>query len=73
MKVGIRRDGDDMGAMVFMAESFCPSAKVFREVFSGYMQALDVAEQRQGDNLKEALTREDKPQRKIGFVTSYSK
>ena len=73
VKVGIRRDDDDMGAMVFMAESFCPSAKVFREVFSGYMQALDVAEQRQGDNLKEALTREDKPQRKIGFVTSYSK
>ena len=28
---------------------------------------------KQGDNLKEALTREDKPQRKIGFVTSYSK
>lgn len=72
VKVGIRRDGDDMGAMVFMAESFCPSAKVFREVFSGYMQALDIAEQRQGDNLREVLTREDKPQRKIGFVIGQS-
>lgn len=72
VKVGIRRDGDDMGAMVFMAESFCPSTKVFREVFLGYMQALDVAEQRQGDNLKEICHRDDKPRRKIGFVTSYS-
>ena len=72
VKVGIRRDGDDMGAMVFMAESFCPSTKVFREVFLGYMQALDVAEQRQGDNLKEICNRDDKPRRKIGFVTSYS-
>lgn len=72
VKVGIRRDGDDVGAMVFSAESFCPSAKVFRQVFAGYMQALDVAEQRQGDNLKEVLSRDDKPRRKIGFVTSNS-
>lgn len=72
VKVGIRRDGDDMGALVFSAESFCPSAKVFRQVFSGYMQALDVAEQRQGDNLKEVLSRDDKPRRKIGFITSHS-
>ena len=36
------------------------------------MQALDIAEQRQGDNLREVLTREDKPQRKIGFVIGQS-
>lgn len=69
VKVGIRRDGDDVGAMVFSAESLCPSARIFRQVFAGYMQALDVAEQRQGDNLKEVLSRDEKPRRKIGFVT----
>ena len=72
VKVGVRRDSDETGSLVFSAESFCPSAKVFRQVFSGYMQALDVAEQRQGDNLKEILNRNDKPRRKIGFITSSS-
>lgn len=71
VKVGIRRDGEDMGALVFCAESFCPSAKVFRQLFSGYLQALDVAEQRQGDNLRDVLSRDDKPRRKIGFITNY--
>lgn len=72
VKVGIRRDGEDMGALVFCAESFCPSAKVFRQLFSGYLQALDVAEQRQGDNLRDVLSRDDKPRRKIGFITNHS-
>jgi hypothetical protein len=61
-----------MGALVFCAESFCPSAKVFRQLFSGYLQALDVAEQRQGDNLRDVLSRDDKPRRKIGFITNHS-
>ena len=72
VKVGIRRDGEDMGALVFCAESFCPSAKVFRQLFTGYLQALDVAEQRQGDNLRDFLSRDDKPRRKIGFITNNS-
>ena len=72
VKVGVRRDSDEIGSLVFSAESFCPSAKVFRQVFSGYMQALDVAEQRQGDNLKEILNRDEKPRRKIGFITGSS-
>lgn len=72
VKVGVRRDSEDIGSLVFSAESFCPSAKVFRQVFSGYMQALDVAEQRQGDNLKEMLNKNEKPKRKIGFITSRS-
>ena len=72
VKVGVRRDSEDIGSLVFSAESFCPSAKVFRQVFSGYMQALDVAEQRQGDNLKEMLNKSEKPKRKIGFITSRS-
>ena len=72
VKVGIRRDGEDMGALVFCAESFCPSAKVFRQLFSGYLQALDVAEQRQGDNLRDVLSRDDKPRRKIGLISNHS-
>ena len=43
VKVGVRRDSEEVGSLVFSAESFCPSAKVFRQVFTGYMQALDVA------------------------------
>ena len=72
VKVGVRRDSEEVGSLVFSAESFCPSAKVFRQVFTGYMQALDVAEQRQGDNLKEILNKNEKPRRKIGFITSSS-
>jgi hypothetical protein len=73
VKVGVRKDSEDVGALVFSAESYCPSAKMFRQVFSGYMQALDVAEQRQGDNLREMHDLKDKPRRKIGFITSSSK
>ena len=72
VKVGVRRDSEEVGSLVFSAESFCPSAKVFRQVFTGYMQALDVAEQRQGDNLKEILYKNEKQRRKIGFITSSS-
>lgn len=72
VKVGIRQNSDETGALIFSAESFCPSAKVFRQIYSGYMKALDVAEQRQGDNLRDFLSRDDKPRRKIGFITNHS-
>lgn len=72
VKVGIRQNSDETGALIFSAESFCPSAKVFRQIYSGYMKALDIAEQRQGDNLRDFLSRDDKPRRKIGFITNHS-
>jgi hypothetical protein len=68
VKVGVRWENEDKGCLVFASESLCPSGKVFKQVYSVYLQALDAAEQRQGENLREVATREDLPKRKIGFV-----
>ena len=67
VKVGVRRENEDNGCLVFSAESLCPSSKVFKQVYSVYLQALDLAEERQGANLKEIVTAPE-PRRKIGFV-----
>ena len=68
VKVGVRWENVDKGCLVFASESLCPSGRVFKQVYSVYLQALDAAEQRQGENLREVATREDRPKRKIGFV-----
>ena len=68
VKVGVRWENEDKGSLVFASESLCPSGRVFKQVYSVYLQALDAAEQRQGENLREVATREDRPKRKIGFV-----
>lgn len=68
VKVGVRWENEDKGCLVFASESLCPSGKVFKQVYSVYLQALDAAEQRQGENLREVAIREDRPKRKIGFV-----
>lgn len=68
VKVGVRWENEDKGCLVFASESLCPSGKVFKQVYSVYLKALDAAEQRQGENLREVATREDRPKRKIGFV-----
>lgn len=68
VKVGVRWENEDKGCLVFASESLCPSGKVFKQVYSVYLQALDAAEQRQGENLREMATREDRPKRKIGFL-----
>lgn len=67
VKVGVRRENEENGCLVFSAESLCPSSKVFKQVYSVYLQALDLAEERQGANLKEIITAQE-PRRKIGFV-----
>ena len=67
VKVGVRRENEENGCLFFSAESLCPSSKVFKQVFSVYLQALDLAEERQGANLKEIITAPE-PRRKIGFV-----
>ena len=72
VKVGVRWENEDKGCLVFASESLCPSGKVFKQVYSVYLQALDAAEQRQGENLREVATREDRPKRKIGFVIGYN-
>ena len=68
VKVGVRWENEDKGCLVFASESLCPSGRVFKQVYSVYLQALDAAEQRQGENLRGVATREDRPKRKIGFV-----
>lgn len=68
VKVGVRWENEDKGCLVFASESLCPTGRVFKQVYSVYLQALDAAEQRQGENLREVATREDRPKRKIGFV-----
>ncbi len=67
VKVGVRRENEDNGCLFFSAESLCPSSKVFKQVYSVYLQALDLAEERQGANLKDIATAPE-PRRKIGFV-----
>ena len=67
VKVGVRRENEDNGCLFFSAESLCPSNKVFKQVYSVYLQALDLAEERQGANLKDIVTAPE-PRRKIGFV-----
>ena len=67
VKVGVRRENEDNGCLFFSAESLCPSCKVFKQVYSVYLQALDLAEERQGANLKDIATAPE-PRRKIGFV-----
>jgi hypothetical protein len=67
IKVGVRRESEDNGCLFFSAESLCPSSKVFKQVYAVYLQALDLAEERQGANLKEVVTAPE-TRRKIGFV-----
>ena len=71
VKVGVRRENEDNGCLFFSAESLCPSSKVFKQVYAVYLQALDLAEERQGVNLKEVATAPE-PRRKIGFVIGQS-
>lgn len=72
IKVGVKRENEDTGCLVFSAESLCPSSKVFKQVYPVYIQALDLAEERQGANLKEIVTAPE-PRRKIGFVINRTK
>lgn len=66
VKVGIRREGDDQGSLIFSSESLCPSGRLFKQVFPEYVQALDIAEMRQGVHFSEVA--EAAPTRKrIGF------
>lgn len=67
VKVGVRRENDDNGCLFFSAESLCPSSKVFKQVYLVYLQALELAEEKQGANLKEIITASE-PHRKIGFI-----
>ena len=73
VKVGVRWENEDKGCLVFASESLCPSGKVFKQVYSVYLQALDAAEQRQGENLREVANKEDKPKRRIGFIIGDNK
>ena len=73
VKVGVRRENEDNGCLFFSAESLCPSSKVFKQVYSVYLQALDLAEERQGANLMEVAGKEDKPKRRIGFIIGDNK
>jgi hypothetical protein len=73
VKVGVRRENEENGCLVFSAESLCPSSKVFKQVYSVYLQALDLAEERQGANLMEVASKEDKPKRRIGFIIGDNK
>lgn len=68
VKVGVRRENEENGCLFFSAESLCPSSKVFKQVFSVYLQALDLAEERQGANLKDIASAPESPRRRIGFV-----
>ena len=38
VKVGVRRENEENGCLVFSAESLCPSSKVFKQVYSVYLQ-----------------------------------
>lgn len=73
VKVGVRRDDEENGCLFFSAESLCPSSKVFKQVFSVYLQALDLAEERQGANLKDIASAPEPSRRKVGFVIGQSK
>lgn len=73
VKVGVRWENEDKGCLVFASESLCPSGRVFKQVYSVYLQALDAAEQRQGENLREVANKEDKPKRRIGFIIGDNK
>lgn len=66
VKVGVRRDDENRGSLVFSAESLCPSSKCFKQVFANYVQALDLAEQRQSVHLRE-LAESPAPRPRIGF------
>lgn len=66
VKVGVRRDNEDRGSLVFSAESLCPSSKCFKQVFANYVQALDLAEQRQSVHLRE-LAESPTQRPRIGF------
>lgn len=66
VKVGVRRDNENQGSLVFSAESLCPSSKCFKKVFANYVQALDLAEQRQSIHLRE-LAESPATRRRIGF------
>lgn len=68
VKVGVRRENEENGCLFFSAESLCPSSKVFKQVFSVYLQALDLAEEKQGANLKDIASTPESPRRRIGFV-----
>ncbi len=67
IKVGVRRDGEDEGCLIFSAESLCPTGKLFKRVFADYVQALDIAEERQGVHLQEVLDEKRSRRTKIGF------
>ena len=67
VKVGVFRENEENGYLSFSAESLCPSNKVFKQVYSIYLQAIDIAEERQGANLKNVITVQES-RRKIGFV-----
>lgn len=66
VKVGVRRDDENRGSLVFSAESLCPSSKCFKQVFANYIQALDLAEQRQSVHLRE-LAESPAQRPRIGF------
>ena len=66
IKRGVLRDDENRGSLVFSAESLCPSSKCFKQVFANYIQALDLAEQRQSVHLRE-LAESPAQRPRIGF------
>lgn len=67
IKVGVRREGTEDGFLIFSAESLCMSGRQFRQVFSNYIRALDLAEERQRVHLQEAANQPVLQRRRIGF------
>ena len=67
IKVGVRREGTEDGFVIFSAESLCMSGRQFRQVFSNYVRALDLAEERQRVHLQEAANQPALQRRRIGF------
>lgn len=67
IKVGVRREGEDEGSLIFSAESLCPTEKLFKLVYAEYVQALDIAEERQGIHLQEVIGEKKAKKRRIGY------
>lgn len=66
VKVRVKRESEENGCLFFSVESLCPSSKVFNQVYSVFIQSLDIAEKRHLENLKKIATTQ-KLRRKIGF------
>lgn len=70
VKVGVVRAGDSAGSLVFSAESIYPGRREVSRMVELYVGALDYAELRQGENVRNATGRKAYGRRRIGFRTS---